>query len=90
MSLSKQAVRTIYEAELARLSGEADPHLQAFRGTRTRVHEALQAAEPLPALDPGEDAEVHHARQKAAGKAMWLETDAAVAEAGITESGVTP
>ena len=89
-SMTREQVLGIYEAEYARLVSASEPNtaLQAYRGTRTRLHEALQAAAPPPAGFSDEDPDDHHQRQKTHGKALWKLTDKLVAEAGITEAGL--
>ena len=51
--MTSQDVIATYEAELARLTaaGDADALRWACKGTRTRVHEALQAATPHPTAE---------------------------------------
>lgn len=87
MTITKQDIAKLYQAELARLGDQPDRELHAFRGTRTRVHEALQTEAPPPAPNAGEDSEDHHHRQKRYGKALWRRADLLVADAGITEKG---
>lgn len=85
--MNKADVLAIYEVELAGLGGDPDRLRQAWRGTRTRVSEAMQAETIAPARLPGEDPDVHHGRQKAHGIALWKDADALVISAGITETG---
>lgn len=64
--MTKEEVLALYEAELGRLkaAGESGASLLAWacKGTRTRVHEALQAASPPP--ERGDEHETYKAQEK--------------------------
>lgn len=122
--MNKDDVVAIYDAELEALKKrepEAAPSYllkHAFAGTRTRVHEALQAANAYPkageehkhfhahrdSIVKGETPittssldELHRLRADAEGKLaekqkihftdLWVQADALIASAGITEGG---
>ncbi len=59
----------------------------AFNGVRSALFAKLIAASPVEGPLPGEDAEDTHHRQKKHNKQLWKQVEAAVAAAGLTESG---
>jgi hypothetical protein len=91
--MTNDQILAIYNDQLASLTaaGESGASLLmwACKGTRTRVHEALQAQHdaPVPTDEHDPEGEIHHARQKAHFTRLWQRTDALVAGAGITEEG---
>lgn len=67
------------DAELVAVEAQSARH--ALMGTRTRVHEALQAEFDAPEPEADEDPEDHHGRQRAHGRRLWKLADEIVAGA---------
>ncbi len=76
--MNKDAVLKVYASELERNKNEANPHLQAYRGTRTYIHAALQET-------MGQDALKTLTEEQ--GKALWRVVEKIVADAGLKEEG---
>lgn len=66
-------------------NGNNDPERVGYDALRSEIHAALQVERPAPGPAPEDegDPELLHARQKAHNKALWKETDAIIAAAGI-------
>lgn len=73
-------VQSIYQEELERNKTEDNPHLQAYRGTKTRVHLLLQEhlGDEFRAKMTGDQ-----------GKALWHITDNIVHTMGVMEEKVS-
>lgn len=93
-AVSKDQILALYQAELVTASTEATPELvklHAWRGTRTRVHAALQELGAPPGKvaglrDPKGD--IHHEIQKLHFMDLWVETDELALAAGVTAEGL--